>query len=186
MKGGQRVLKLKIEHGPELWDEENEVFTRDGTVLELEHSLVTLSKWEEIYGRPFLGEQKMSGEEVETYIRLMVQTPDYDPDLLHMLSQKNVDDIQEYIQKEHSATTFAGIDEGARNREIITNELIYYWMNTLGVDKEYERWHLNRLFTLIKVHSVKNGKPKKKAPADLAADRRRLNAERKAKYGTSG
>lgn len=179
------MLTINVPFGPELWDEEKEEFTRESFELELEHSLVTLSKWESIHQKPFLGRDQKTPEEVESYIRIMIQTPQYPADLLYQLSEENVKAIQDYIQSDYTATTFRA-DRNPKKGEIITSELVYFWMNSLSIDKGYETWHLNKLFTLIKVHSVKNQPKKEKVTNDDLAERRRRNEQRKRELGTEG
>jgi hypothetical protein len=186
VKGDQRVLKITVPIGPELWDEEKEEFTHEGFDLELEHSLVTLFKWESIHRKPFLGTEEKTSEEVESYVRIMIQNPDYPPEILSLLSKENVEAIQAYIQDDHSATTFRADSLPKGDSETVTAELVYFWMNTLRISKEYENWHLNSLFTLIKIHSVKNSPEKKRSPAEMFAERKALNAKRRAELGHSG
>lgn len=180
------MLKITVPIGGELWDAEKEEFTYEGIDLELEHSLVTLSKWEEKHKKPFLGGQELTVEEMSDYVRIMIQTPDYPPEIMYMLTKENVEDIQDYIQSDASATTFRPDQFDKPGSEIITNELVYFWMNSLGIPKEHEHWHLNRLFTLIKVHSVKNSPEKKRSHSEIVAERKAENRRRMAELGTEG
>lgn len=180
------MLKITIP-GIALWDEDLEEFTNsDGFVLELEHSLVSLSKWESIHEKPFLGPESKTTEEVFSYIKCMIITPDFPPEVLSRLSQDNISEIQKYIDSKMTATWFNEPPVTKKSREIITAELIYYWMISLNIPIEFENWHLNRLFTLIKIFNVKNSKPKKMSTAEIAARNRELNAQRKAQFGTNG
>ena len=180
------MLKITIP-GIALWDEELEEFTNSkGFVLELEHSLVSLSKWESIHEKAFLGPDPKSNEEVFSYIKCMITTPDFPPEVLSRLSQDNISEIQKYIDSKMTATWFNEPPVTKKSREIITAELIYYWMISLNIPIEFENWHLNRLFTLIKIFNVKNSKPKKMSTAEIAARNRELNAQRKAQFGTNG
>lgn len=180
------MLKITIP-GIALWDEALEEFTNsEGFVLELEHSLVSLSKWESIHEKPFLGPESKTNEEVFSYVECMILTPDFPPEVLSRLSQENITEIQKYIDAKMTATWFNEPQVAKKSREIITAELIYYWMISLNIPIEFENWHLNRLFTLIKIFNIKNGKPKKMSTAEIAARNRELNAERKAKFGTRG
>jgi hypothetical protein len=183
------VLKLEI-RGKELFDEERSAFIPGPIIatLELEHSLVSISKWESFWEIPFMGKLEKTNEQVLWYVRAMILNENYDPEVLTLLNEDHVKAINAYIDKKHTATTIND-DGGKPNREIITSELIYYWMIALNIPMECQYWHLNRLLTLIQVTNIKNqpadSKPKMSA-AELAAHNRKLNAERRAKYGTSG
>ncbi len=166
-------------------EEEQEFVTVGGIDLQLEHSLVSLSKWESIHEKPFLGEGEKSTEEVYSYIKAMILTPDFPPEVLSNLSQDHFEQINKYIDAKMTATWFSDTP-APKSREVITSELIYYWMFTFQIPIECELWHLNRLFTLIKVCNVKNAPPKKMSRAEQAARNRTLNAQRKAQLGTQG
>ena len=167
-------------------DDTNEFLTVGDVVLELEHSLVSLSKWESIYEKPFLGKDKKSPEEIFGYIKAMILTPDFSPDVLNRLSGQNLADINAYIESKYSATTFGQMPEQSGRGEVITAELIYYWMVAFTIPFECELWHLNRLFALIRICNIKNSKPKKMGRHEVAARNRMLNEQRRAQLSTSG
>src|SRR5690242_5372433 len=150
--------------------------------LELEHSLVSLSKWEQKFKKPFLSSEDKTAEETLWYIReAMTLTPDVPPEIFNQLSNANIEQINEYINDKATATWFREDPNRPRNREIITAEIIYYWMLSLNISKEHEDWHLNRLITLIRTVSEKNQPPKKTArtsQAELARQRSELNRQR--------
>lgn len=180
------MLKLTIGQ-EELYDEETEEFrTVGGITIELEHSLVSLSKWESEFEKPFLSGTAKSTEEVLRYIEFMILTPDYPPGVLQELTPEDFTKINEYLDSKQSATTIYDRSKPKGPPQTITSELIYYWMIAFNIPFECEKWHLNRLFALIKICGIKNAKPTKSSRADLAQQRRELNAERKARLGTTG
>src|SRR5262252_653491 len=155
------MLKLIIP-GDEYFNQEDETFETVGDVeLELEHSLVSLSKWESKFKKPFLSDKPKSAQEIYWYIDAMIITPIYPDDALTRLTKQNIDQINTYIESTESATTFGEMPERKGKGEIITSELIYYWMVAFNIPFECEYWHLNRLFALIRICNIKNSKPKK-------------------------
>lgn len=170
----------------ESYDEVENVFVPETVALQFEHSLVTLSKWEIRHQKPFLGPETKSGEEAFDYYRVMLQTPDVPDEVLYRLSGDNIEAINAYINGKQTATWFREEGPTGASREIITSEIIYYWMLALNISKECENWHLNRLITLIRVTNEKNKPPKKRPFAEVAEERARLNAQRKAAMGTTG
>lgn len=173
--------------GEEFFDETSQEFLTIGDfTLELEHSLVSLSKWEELYEKPFLGKDQKSDEETLGYIQAMCLTPNVPAAVWSRLSAENLLVINEYISAKKSATWFNDVSPQRRGGEVITAELIYYWMIALNIPFECQHWHLNKLFTLIKVCNLKQTPPKKMGRTTAAERQRQLNAARKAQYGTTG
>lgn len=180
------MLKLII-GGEEIFDEETQTFhSSGGFELELEHSLISLSKWESILKKPFLSKLDKNRDEIMLYIKAMIITPIYPPDIVDHFSQEDVDAVMRYIESSESATTFGSMPDHKGPGETITSELIYYWMVAFNIPFACENWHLNRLFSLIRICNLKNSKPKKMSRGEIMARNRKLNAERRAKYGTSG
>lgn len=170
----------------ESFNEVTSEFGEDSTfTLELEHSLVSLSKWESHFEKPFI-ETKKTNEETLWYIReAMTLTPNVPPEVFQKLSGDNLSSITKYIARKMTATTFRD-RPGSSTQEIITAELVYYWMFSLSIPKECEYWHLNRLLTLIRVFNVKNAPTKKMSAAEVAAHNRKLNEERRRQMGSKG
>lgn len=173
----------------EYYDEERSQFVADVFKLDMEHSLISLSKWESKHERPFLDDSEKSPEDILEYIKAMTITPDVPDEVFDSLSTDNLNEINAYISAKKTATWFSEHDKKAKPgapKETITSELIYYWMLSYNIPMECENWHLNRLFTLIQVFNVKNSKPKKMTASERAARNRELNEKRKAQLGTSG
>lgn len=180
------MLIITIE-GDEYYNEETEEFSTVGdVVIRLEHSLLAISKWESKYQIPFLSSDRKTTEEIFGYILAMDVDQSLGLDTLKGLSQKNLDQIQEYIDSTQSATTFGKLPQGRGPGEVITSELIYYWMSAFSIPFETQTWHLNRLLSLIRIANLKNQKPKKMGRHEIAQQYRDLNAQRRAQLGTSG
>jgi hypothetical protein len=180
------MLKI-IVPGVDMFDEQSQEFvSKDDITLELEHSLVSLSKWEQIYGKPFLGKGEKTSEEVLGYIKAMTLTPNISDEVFLKLSESNITAINNYIEAKMTATWFNEAPGAPSTRDVITSELIYYWMITFQIPFECEKWHLNRLFTLIRVCNIKQAKPKKMSRSEIAARNRELNAQRRTQLGTKG
>ena len=169
------------------YDEEtNEFVVHDSVKLELEHSLVSLSKWESFFEKRFLSDTPKTAEETLWYIKAMTlnEVPE---EVFQYLTAELVAEIDTYVSAKMTATTFPESREtGGGQEKNITAELIYYWMIALNVPFECQHWHLNRLLTLIRVCNVKNAPAKKRSKAEIAAERRALNAQRRAQTGSSG
>nr|DAE24026.1 MAG TPA: hypothetical protein [Siphoviridae sp. ctoiA13] len=179
------MLRLVIPES-ENWNNENEefVYTRGGTIY-LEHSLVSISKWEAKWKKPFLSNNNKTPDEIVDYISCMSLKGDIS-ELIGALSSDNMSEINDYISDSMTATWFSEDNEKTSSSEQITSELIYYWMFSSGIPLECEKWHLNRLLTLIRVFSVKNKPPKKMGKNDILSRNRQLNEARRNKFNTRG
>lgn len=171
----------------ELWDDEKQefVYTKEQT-LQMEHSLVSLSKWESKWCKSFFSKEEKTYEQTIDYIRCMTVTPNVNPKVYESLTKENVDEINNYIMAPMTATHFADDRGGRNNRETITSELIYYWMISLNIPVEFEKWHINRLLTLIKVCNIKNQPPKKMSKREIMNRNAALNAARRKKLNSKG
>lgn len=180
------MLQITIP-GREFFDEETQTFfsTKEQT-LQMEHSLVSLSKWEAKWNKAFLGKQEKTPEEILDYFRCMTITKNVDPQVYNFLTQEQIDQINEYINAPMTATYFSNNKNGPISRETITSELLYYWMIAFNIPFECQKWHLNRLITLIRVCDVKSSGGKKMSKADIAKRNASLNAARRAKLRTRG
>lgn len=180
------MLTITIK-GNEFYDEGTEEFNTVGDVeLDLEHSLVSLSKWEAKFEKPFLTGVEKTTEETIEYIKMMVITPNFTPGIFFRFTSENIDQINTYVESRQSATTFGLMPVKSGRSEIVTSELIYYWMVAFNIPFECERWHLNRLFSLIRVCNIKNSKPQKMTRHEIAARNQALNAQRRAQMGSTG
>lgn len=162
------------------------IYSKD-TTLQLEHSLVSLSKWESRWHKAFLAPKvEKTPDEIVDYIRCMTITQNVDPKVYQDLTKENCDKIQAYIDDTMTATTFNDMQKAKPSREIVTSELIYYWMIAYNIPVEFEKWHLNRLLTLIKVCSIKNTPPKKMSKREIMNRNAALNASRRRAHNTKG
>lgn len=171
-----------------LFDEEHKrLVTVPAVTLEFEHSLVSLSKWESEFKQAFLNEKRQKTSEMtRRYLELMLLTPVEDFTVLSRLTPSHAKQIGEYINDRQSATYLPKMPGSSSSREIVTSELIYYWMTILQIPWSAETWNLNRLLTLIDLTNRKNNPQKNTNNAESAKERYRINEERKKKYNTSG
>ena len=186
------MLTITVPRVDEVWDDRTNEFViplEKDVVLQLEHSLISLEKWEEKWKKPFLGREDKTPEEALDYIRCMTVLPkNVDPKVYDYIPRTEMDKINEYLRDSHTATTFrndsnVGVHSTGR---VVTAEVIYYWMFTFNIPMECQKWNLNRLITLIRVFSAENSPKKNLSKSKILADNRKLNAARRAKYGTRG
>lgn len=178
------MLKITIPAN-EMWDEKNEEFVSiKETTLSLEHSLVSISKWESKFKKSFISSKERTPEEILEYIKFMTLTQNVPEIVYSFLTKENIDEINNYIADPMTATTFSDKSK-KRNNRIITSELIYYWMFANQIPKECEKWHINRLMTLIGVFGAENNQ-EKMSKKDLAKKYASLNAARRRASGSKG
>lgn len=171
----------------ELYDEYNQIFINvKEQTLHLEHSLVSLSKWESKWHKPFLAKTKKTFEETIDYVRCMTITQNVNSEVYKCLTNENIQSINEYIEDPMTATWFSKDRKTKSNGEQITSELIYYWMISLNIPFECQKWHLNRLLTLIQVCDEKNKPPKKMSKKEIMSRNAALNAARRKQMNTKG
>lgn len=180
------MLKITIP-ADEQWDERKQEFIdiQECTLL-LEHSLISLSKWEAKWCKAFLGKQEKTNEEIIDYIKCMTLTPNINPEIYNHLTSKNIMQINEYINSPMTATHIYNNKRSGNNRETITSELIYCWMVMLNIPFECQKWHLNRLITLIEVINIKSQPPKHMSRKEIINRNAALNAARRQKLNTKG
>lgn len=181
------MLKITIAAGMEMWDEEKEEFIYPKSVtLQLEHSLVSLSKWESRWRKPFLDKKDKTVEETVDYIRCMTMTQNVDPSVYDFVTDEIITQVSDYIDNPMTATWFSKEGGGSPSREVITAEIIYYWMIMHNIPFECQKWHLNRLLTLIRVCNVKNAPPEKLSRRQLAKRNKAINAARRKALNSKG
>jgi hypothetical protein len=179
------MLRLVIVTNEGFNEKTSEFVVSDSQVIELEHSLISLSKWESKWEIPFLGSQDKTEEQVLDYVRMMFLPGEFPEDLIEKFTEKTYTAVNDYINKKMTATWFNELTKPASN-EIVTAELIYYWMIALGIPFECQEWHLNRLLTLIKVCNIKNTPNEKSGRKETGDERRARNELMKKKLGTNG
>lgn len=169
----------------EFWDPIKEEFlTIDKGTLQLEHSLISISKWESKWHKPFYGKDPKSVEEVIDYIKCMTIGKVSNPDIYITIANTDsiVDQIQKYIDDPMTATWFSESKDSKGQTETITSELVYYWMISFNIPFECEKWHFNRLLTLVRVCAEKNKPAKKQKSKDTAKTYAEINAQRQAAW----
>jgi hypothetical protein len=172
----------------EYWDDAKQEFVRlpKEQKLQLEHSLVSISKWESKWCKPFLSNEAKTPEETIDYIRCMTITQNVNPNVYNFLTNENMEQVKQYIEAPMTATWFPKEASKKNNGEQVTNEIIYYWMTALNIPDKWEKRHLNRLLTLIRVCNAKNQPSKKMSRRDVMNQNRALNAARRKRLNSKG
>lgn len=183
------MLELHIPH-LELFNEDTYEIThiKEQTIM-MEHSLLSISKWESEWEKPFLTDDKnkqLTTEEFIDYMKCMTITKNIDPNVYMFMTKDNLNKVTAYINKSHTATTVKQLNKSKKNTEGVTSELIYYWMTVYNIPHEYEKWHLNRLLTLIEVCNAKNQPEKKMPRGEQMRQQRALNEARKKRLHSRG
>lgn len=182
------MLNITIEY-PEQFDEQNNIFiTREPVTIALEHSLVSISKWEAKWHIPFLSREKKTPEQTLDYVKCMTITQNVNPEVYNLLSPKNLNEINAYITDPMTATNWLveKKDNSKSKSETVTSELIYYNMIASEIPFECQKWHLNRLLTLIRICKYKNQPTKKMSKRETMVSNAKLNAARRKRFNTSG
>ena len=180
------MLRLEISE-KEVFDDSRQIFIKiPAQTLHLEHSLISISKWESKWHIPYLSKDPKTRQQALDYIRCMTITKNVDPSVYLHLTKENVEAVIAYINAPMTATTFSKDPNGKTNKEIVTAELVYYWMISYNIPFECQKWHLNRLLTLIRVCGVKNAPPKKMSKGEIMRNNAALNAARRAKMHSRG
>lgn len=180
------MLKITIPD-TELYDEENEEFIQvKEQTLSLEHSLVSLSKWESKWHKSFIHTEGKTDEEILDYIKFMTLTQNVKPEVYKCFTKKNITEIIDYIDDPMTAVKFSKDKTGKKNNEIVTNELIYCWMIELSIPFECQKWHLNRLIALIRVCQDRRTPPKKMSKSETIKHYAALNEARRRKLKSKG
>ena len=182
------MLRITIP-ATEYFNEETNEFISGGDAIEvrLEHSLVSISKWESKWEKAFLGKKEKTDEELLDYIRCMTITPDVPKDAYLRLTPALYKEIEDYINAPMTAIKFPKDNKSSQGmKDVVTSDLIYYWMIAYNIPVEFQRWHLNRLLALIRVCNMKNSPPKKSNPKDVLRRHAAINKANRRRYKSRG
>ena len=183
------MLRITLPEREYFDNSKQEFFYVKKQTLDLEHSLVSISKWESKWKKPFISKDPKTNKEFADYIRCMTLNSGVDPKTYYGLGRDVIERISKYIDDTMTATWF---NDSKQNRgrggrsQVVTSELIYYWMIAYGIPFECQKWHLNRLLTLIRICEIKNAPSKNMKKKDIYAQYRELNAARRKSLGTNG
>lgn len=180
------MLKIVISE-KDFWDDNKQMFLHfNGGHLELEHSLIAISKWESKYKKPFFSKKEKTQDEISYYIKCMTLNDVKDPLIYNSLSNSDFKLVSDYINDSMTATVISKKNSGGGSPEPITSELIYFWMLSFNVPVEFQYWHINRLMTLLRICSIKNQAPQKHSTSQLLNRNAALNAARRKMLNSKG
>lgn len=179
------MLRLHIKETTFFDDRDQRFIDIGETTISLEHSLVSISKWEAKWKKSFISSKEKSVEELLDYIRMMTITQNVKPETYLAITEEQFNEVCQYIEDPMTATTFND-NKKSTSSSIITSELVYYWMIECGIPMECQKWHFNRLMTLIRVCKIKMKPTSKMTKSDTAKMYNNLNEQRKAKLHTRG
>lgn len=177
------MLEIEVVTDENFDETKNEFVVERSVKVRLEHSLVSVSKWEAIWETSFLNNKEMTQEQTVSYLKMMILNEDLPPEIFHKLIESHIPEINEYIAAKQTASTVPSGPNAPQDREIITSELVYYWMISLGIPMECQHWHLNRLLMLVRIVNFKNDP---KTTKMSHKDRRALNKARQKQFNTRG
>lgn len=186
MESSDNMLKVLVPESEQYDSEKNEFYLVKEQTLMLEHSLLSISKWESKWGKPYISDKPKTVQETVDYIKCMTINKNVDPYVYNNISNETIKQISDYINAPMTATWFSKEAKAKKSSEAITSELIYYWMVAHQIPFECEKWHLNRLLTLIKVCNIKNQPEKKMSRSAILAQNKALNDARRKKLHTRG
>lgn len=171
----------------EFYDERNEVFIKTRPViLQLEHSLMSVSRWESKWRKPFLTDEDKTRAETMDYIRCMTINRDVDPNVYAALTSDDIQKIMDYVGAELTATKVYRVKSTNAPKKTITSEVIYSWMVMYNVPFECQKWHISRLLKLLDVLEIANNPKNKMSKGETARSNAALNKARRAKLHSKG
>lgn len=178
------MLELELPGAEWFNDETQEFQYTNPASLRLEHSLVSISKWESNWKKPFLSNEDKTVEETIDYVRCMTVNQNVNPEVYNRLGNREIEKINQYIQEDRTATTFSTNEKASRR--VVTSELIYFWMAQYNIPMECQKWHFSRLMTLLRIASIENAPKKKMSRRAVMNQNRSLNAARRKAMKTKG
>lgn len=180
------MLTIKVPEREIYNEATNEFLQIPETTLRLEHSLVSISKWESKWKVPFLSKDDKTREQVIDYIKCMTTNQNIDPLVYRGITTEIMKEINDYISDPMTATWFKNETNKPGSRRVITSEIIYYWMIALNIPMDFQKWHFNRLMTLIQVCNEEQKPQKSLSKKELATRNSSINAARRAAAHSRG